>query len=100
MSELSEVIRKNLSAENLIFCIDLLAIIGVDASDFIKNIQDSLWGCLCLRIVGLSGDQRYYDDLHQYTGPTYGSKIRENARLALGDLSSLHPTIFVPKLVE
>ena len=56
LNELVNLIQTNLTPENTIFCVDILSTIGVNADNFAKELSDTLWGSLCLRLVGLSGN--------------------------------------------
>lgn len=60
LQALLTTMKESLVPDNLLFSIDILVLLGVNAADFVGQIADSLWGSLCLRIVGLSNDQKYF----------------------------------------
>lgn len=57
---LVNTIKESLTPDNLLYSIDILVLLGTSAADFVGQIADSLWGSLCLRIVGLSNDPKYF----------------------------------------
>lgn len=60
-----KIIKDNLYQDNFLFSLSILNSLGVNASDLVKEVNDTIWGSLCLRLIGLSGDSKYFDFLHR-----------------------------------
>ena len=63
-------------------------------------MEDSIWGFLCLRLIGMSNDVRYFEFLQKHCRGGMSSKFKEHARLALGDLGALNVESSIPKLLD
>ena len=76
LKDVIKLVRDNLSLENFLFSVDILLLLQITFDDFVKEITDSLWGSLCLRLVGLSRDQKYFEILLKHCQSNYGSKTK------------------------
>lgn len=94
------MLRAKAKSENIDAIVRILKLLGENDQAYVRDLADSVWGRVSLRLIGDSGNLAHYDRLVAYATGKFDPETKCQASIALGSLISKNFAVLMPRLVN